>query len=220
MGSAEAAPALRIERLRPSMRMAFRDLLRIYREAIPSSERKHDDVLAEMLARDDYEFRIARLGNGVAGFAIMKSFRSCNASLLEYMAVDRSQRGNGIGSLLFRHASSTDSAMARHVLIEVEDAEEVVALPEDLQRRRRKAFYHANGCREIADLSYLMPTVSAEPPPQMKLMVFRRDLPQTIDKTELCRWLQGIYVEVYRQSVNDGRIAQMLSAIPNQIALR
>ncbi len=220
MGSAEGVPGLRIDRLRPSMRIAFRDLLRIYREAIPSSERKHDDVLAEMLARDDYEFRIAQLQNGVVGFAIVKSFRSCNASLLEYMAVDRSQRGNGIGSLLFRDASSADSTMARYVLIEVEDAEEVVGLSEDLQRRRRKAFYHANGCREVAELSYLMPTVSAQRPPPMKLMAYRRDLPETIDKTELRRWLEGIYVEVYRQSVNDMRIAQMLAAVPNQVTLR
>jgi GNAT superfamily N-acetyltransferase len=202
------------------MRAAFRDLLRIYREAIPSSERKDDGVLGDMLARDDYEFRVAQLETGVVGFTIVKNFRSCDASLLEYMAVDRPQRGNGIGSLLFRHASSADSTIARYVLIEVEDAEEVVGLPEDAQRRRRKAFYHANGCREVAELSYLMPTVSAEQPPRMRLMAYRRDLPKTIDKVELRRWLEGIYVEVYRQSVSDVRIAQMLAAVPNQTGLR
>ncbi len=201
------------------MRTAFRDLLRIYREAIPSSERKDDLVLSEMLARDDYEFRVAQLGSGVVGFTIVKSFRSCDASLLEYMAVDRPQRGTGIGSLLFRHASSADSTIERYVLIEVEDAEEVVGLSEDAQRRRRKAFYRANGCREVAELSYLMPTVSAERPPPMKLMVYRRDLPQAIEKTELRRWLEGVYVEVYRQSVNDARIAQMLAAVSNQVRL-
>lgn len=220
MSSAEGVPGLRIERLRTGMHAAFRDLLRIYREAIPSSERKDDIVLSEMLARDDYDFRVARLENSVVGFTIVKSFRGCDASLLEYMAVDRPQRGNGIGSALFRRASSADSTTARYVLIEVEDAEEVVGVSEDTQRRRRKAFYRANGCLEVAELSYLMPTVSSERPPRMKLMVYRRDLPKVIDKIELQRWLEGIYVEVYRQSVSDVRIAQMLAAVPDPVSLR
>ncbi len=202
------------------MRTAFRDLLRIYREAIPSSERKDDLVLSEMLARDDYEFRVAQLGSGVAGFTIVKSFRSCDASLLEYMAVDRTQRGNGIGSLLFRHASSAESTITRYVLIEVEDAEEVAGLSEDAQRRRRKAFYRANGCREVAEFSYLMPVVSTERPPAMRLMVYRRDFPNAIDKAELRRWLEAIYVEVYRQPVSDPRIAQMLASVQNPVSLR
>jgi GNAT superfamily N-acetyltransferase len=202
------------------MSASFSELLRIYREAIPSSERKDDGALREMLARDDYEFRIARLGNGVIGFTIVKTFRNCDASLLEYMAVDRAQRGAGIGSQLFRHASSTESTIARYVLVEVEDEEEVTGLPEDTQRRRRKAFYRANGCREVAGLSYLMPTVSAEQPPRMNLLAYRHSLPATIDKAELRRWLEGIYVEVYRRPAGDARIEQMLATVPSRVGLR
>jgi len=211
---------VRVEKLSPDKAAAFGELLRIYREAIPASERKDDHVLREMLARDDYEFRVAHTDNTVIGFTIVKRFRSCDAGLLEYMAVDRTKRSGGIGSLLFRHASGADSTIARYVLIEVEDEEEVTGLPEDAQRRRRKAFYRANGCREVAGLPYLMPTVSAERPPRMNLMAYRRDLPNAIDKHELSRWLEGIYVEVYRQSASDVRIAQMLAPIPNQISLR
>ena len=220
MADRQILPGLRTERLRPGMPAPFRELLRIYREAIPLSERKDDDVLHEMLARDDYDFRVAQLEDDVVGFTIVKNFRSCDASLLEYMAVDRSHRGNGIGSQLFRDARSADSTAARYVLIEVEDEEEVTGLSEEAQRRRRKAFYRANGCHEVAELSYLMPTVSAERPPRMKLMAYRRDLPKAIDKTELRRWLEGIYVEVYRQAASDVRIAQMLAAVPNRVSLR
>jgi GNAT superfamily N-acetyltransferase len=202
------------------MLVAFRELLRIYREAIPSSERKDDGVLSEMLARDDYEFRVARLSNGVIGFTIVKTFRVCDAGLLEYMAVDRAQRGAGIGSQLFRHASSAESTIARYVLVEVEDEEEVTGLPEDTQRRRRKAFYRANGCREVADLSYLMPTVSAERPPRMKLLAYRRNLPPMIDKAELRQWLESIYVEVYRRPPSDARIEQMLATVPSRVGLQ
>ena len=220
MTSAEGVPGLRVERLSPLMSAAFGELLRIYREAIPSSERKDDGVLREMLARDDYEFRVAQVDQTVVGFTIIKRFRRCDAGLLEYMAVDRTRRSSGIGRLLFRHASGADSAIARYVLIEVEDEEAVAGLSEDVQRRRRKAFYRANGCREVAGLSYLMPTVSAERPPRMNLLAYRRDLPETIEKAELRQWLEGIYVEVYRQAASDARIAQMLGSVHNRIDLR
>lgn len=202
------------------MSAAFGELLRIYREAIPPSERKDDCVLAEMLARDDYEFRVAREADRVLGFTIVKTFRQSAVSLLEYMAVERSRRGGGIGSRLFHDACSTETTRARFVLIEVEDEEQVTGLTEDTQRRRRKAFYRANGCREVEGLSYLMPTVSAEQPPQMNLLAYCRDLPATIDKAVLRRWLESIYVEVYRQPADDPRIAMMLADLPVQIGLR
>ncbi|MEO8466942.1 MAG: hypothetical protein ABI640_16515 [Gammaproteobacteria bacterium] len=78
----------------PDESAAFAELLRLYREAIPSSERKQDDELREMLARDDYEFRVALRDDGVVGFTIVKRFQSCDASLLEYMAVDRTNHAH------------------------------------------------------------------------------------------------------------------------------
>jgi GNAT superfamily N-acetyltransferase len=216
----EATAGFRVERLRPGMSAAFAGLLRIYHEAIPSSERKDDCVLAEMLTHDDYEFRVALADRTVLGFTIVKTFRQCAASLLEYMAVDRTRRGGGIGSRLFRAASSAETTLPRYVLIEVEDEEEVAGLPEGVQRRRRKAFYRANRCREVAGLSYLMPTVAAERAPRMNLLAYRDKLPATIDKAELRGWLESIYVEVYRQPATDPRISQMLATLPLEIHLR
>jgi hypothetical protein len=211
---------LTVARLRPGPSPEFAALLHIYHEAIPVSERKDDSVLAQMLAQDDYEFRVGIADGTLLGFTIVKTFHRCAASLLEYMAVDRARRGGGIGGSLFREACSAKTTRSRVVLIEVEDEEEVTSLPEELQRRRRKAFYRANGCREVEGLSYLMPTVSAEQPPRMNLLAYRSDLPATIDKGELRRWLESIYIEVYRQPADDPRIGRMLIALPPQVDLR
>ena len=121
------------------------------------------------------------------------------------MAVDRAKRGGGIGSQLFHDACGADSNVARYVLIEVEDEEEVtLACPKTFAapaaaRRSTAHMAAANspGCHT------LMPTVSAQRPPRMNLLVYLRDLPETIDSTELRGWLAAIYAEVYRQSVSD-----------------
>src|SRR5262245_52353121 len=100
-------PTLRIDRLRPDMASAFQGLLRIYREAIPESERKSDGALRGMLERADYELLIATRGGAVAGFSIVECFPEPDGCLLEYMAVDRTIRSQGIGSALFRAACSS-----------------------------------------------------------------------------------------------------------------
>ena len=218
MGKSNEEIPVRILPLQPDMTASFKDLLRIYREAIPQGERKSDDTLAEMLQRTCYEFQIACSGDAVAGFSIVRGFAEVDACLLEYMAVDRPLRGRGIGGELFRAACRSAIAATRYVLIEVDSDAELVADQEI--RRRRKAFYRALGCREVAGLCYLMPLVTEQSPPEMNLLVFRPALPRTISKSRLRQWLECIYTWVYQESGSDPRIDLMLKALPNDIKLR
>lgn len=209
---------LRMLRLAPGMPESFADLLRIYHDAIPQGERKSDAALAVMLRRADYEFRVSLAGDAVTGFTIVKFLTAEDACLLEYMAVDRSLRGQGIGSALFQAACGSAKATSRFVLVEVDSDAEAAADREI--RTRRKAFYRALGCREVAGLSYLMPLVGRQPPPEMDLLVYRSSLPATLAKSRLRRWLGCVYSEVYQEPSDDGRIARMLSAMPDHIELR
>ena len=218
MAKSNEEAAVRIDQLHPGMVGAFEGLLRIYREAIPQSERKGDDTLRGMLQRVDYQFQIARMGDAVAGFSIVKCFTEADGCLLEYMAVDRPIRGRGIGGALFRAACGSATTASRYVLLEVDsDAQPV---PDRDIRARRKSFYRALGCLEVAGLSYLMPSVTEQRPPEMNLLVYRRMLPATIDKSRLRQWLECIYAEVYQKPTDDARIALMLSALPDRIELQ
>jgi GNAT superfamily N-acetyltransferase len=217
MAEPREASVVHIERLQSIMSAGFEGLLRIYREAIPSSERKSDDTLSGMLREIDYEFHIARMGDVVVGFSIARRFTGADASLLEYMAVDRPTRGRGVGGTLFRAVSDCTTNASRYLLLEVDSDAQSVSDRET--RARRKAFYRANGCREVAGLSYLMPLVTEQPPPEMNLLVYRRPLPATIDKSRLRQWLECIYAEVYQKSLDDERISSMLSALPDRIEL-
>jgi len=218
MADSDRNVAVLIQRLLPDMRDAFEGLLRIYREAIPPSERKTDDALSRMLKQSEYEFLIARVDDAVAGFSIVKSFRRTDSSLLEYMAVDRSIRGRGVGGAVFRAACESAMTATRYVLLEV-DSDAQLSADREI-RARRKSFYRRLGCREVAGLCYLMPSVTTEQPPLMNLLVYRHVLQGTIDKSELHQWLQCIYAEVYEQPVDDPRIDLMLSGLTDQIALR
>jgi ribosomal protein S18 acetylase RimI-like enzyme len=212
------ADSPRIDRLKPGEAHAFEGLLRIYREAIPQSERKTDDTLNGMLQRSDYEFQVARSGDDVVGFSIVKCFSDTDACLLEYMAVDRPLRGRGIGREVFRAAADSALTAARYVLIEVDS--DTRSAPDRAIRTRRKAFYRALGCREVAGLSYLMPSVTGQRPPEMNLLVYRLRLGATLEKARLRQWLRSIYAEVYQKSADDARIELMVSTLPDSIELQ
>jgi GNAT superfamily N-acetyltransferase len=210
--------SVRFERLRDCTTPHFEALLRIYRDAIPESERKQDATLRAMLESDDYEFLVALDDHDVQGFSIVKRFSDADGCLLEYMAVDRLHRGRGVGGRLFRAASTTPAVAMRHMLLEVESegAEGV----DRAVRGRRKAFYRALGCRELAGLVYLMPSVAVSRPPAMNLLIYSATLPPAIDKPRLRRWLECIYSEVYHVSGDDPRIASMLGSLPDRIPLQ
>lgn len=206
-----------IDRLEPHMTAEFEQVVQIYTEALPESERKGVSELRNMLSRPAYEFLVARIDGAVVGFSTLAALSHTNACLLEYMAVLRQERSLGIGRLLFRRAVSTVLAASRYVLLEV-DSDGLDDAGRE-QRAGRQRFYRDLGCRKVNGLLYVMPLVTSNTPPPMDLLVYRPDLPPKIDKVQLRAWLEVMYVEIYEQPLNDERIREMLAPLPGEVTL-
>ena len=209
---------MNVHRVRSAGEPAFDGLSRVYTQALPASERKSMDALRAMIERPEYLFLVVEQADAVVGFAIAIALAGCDAALLEYMAVDEKQRGRGIGRLLFRAITGWPEAHDRFLLMEVDSGR--VVCEDALDRARRKSFYRRLGCREIDGLGYVMPRVSAEEPPQMEMLVYRRDLPERVEKTRVRGWLDACYAQVYGQAVPDERIDAMLAELPDAVRLR
>lgn len=210
-------PAVHIRTLRTSGEAEFDALARIYTTSILESERKSMAALRRMVERPEYLFLMALAGSSIVGFTISIRLADSGAALLEYMAVDPAHRGRGIGQALFQHTAAHEHMADRFLLVEVD-----AAFPDspDLQECvRRKAFYRRLGCKELAGLSYRMPTVSSAEPPVMDMLVFHRDLPGFIEKARVRSWLGACYREVYGKPCDDPAIDQMLSGVGDKIAL-
>jgi ribosomal protein S18 acetylase RimI-like enzyme len=208
---------VRVEQLLSSSQVEFDALLRIYTDTHPASERKSADALARMIARPEYLFLVAIDANTVVGFAIAIVFPNSDAALLEYMAIDAAHRGRGLGRRLFRATVEQPELRERFLLIEVDSDRTPSGDGED--RVRRKAFYRRLGCRQIEGLTYLMPRVAADEPPPMDMLVYRRELPDAIERTRLRGWLETCYAQVYGQRMPDKRIDAMLAGLPDPVRL-
>jgi len=206
--------ALTVDRVKLASDPRFDELVAIYREALPRSERKPAAKLAKMIAQPGYIFLVLMLDGEVVGFAIAVCFERTEACLIEYMAIAGQMRGQGLGNALFKSVVELPEIRDRYLLAEVESEEAPSA--DHLDRVRRKRFYRKLGCRQIEGLDYIMPAVSSSTPPAMNILVYRRELPEDLSKEQLRTWLEDIYVNVYWRSSGDLQIDKMLENLPER----
>ena len=213
----QTSSPLEVRRLHSLDDPAFAQLLEIYFEANDPSEQKSLDRLAEMIRETDYHFLAGMKSGLVAGFQILRVLDGADAALLEYNAVARDRRNQGIGGELFRRIANLDLFASRFLLAEV--GSDKKATPDQAERTRRKQFYRRLGWREIERLDYIMPPVSSTLPPEMDVLVYARDLPTFIERDRLRHWLERCYVDVYELSATDVRIDAMISGLAEQVPL-
>jgi ribosomal protein S18 acetylase RimI-like enzyme len=197
----------------------FEALYAIYCESIALREQKSKADLAAMVSKANYRLLLAQDDNSVVGFSIVFVAGSESFGLLEYMAVDKSHRGGGVGSELFEQTIGgvhrSDGAMP--ILLEVDSDRE--PSPDQVQRRQRQNFYRRLGCRRIAGCTYILPLPGENAPPEMDLFVYVPGPAPTIRRGELEGWLKLIYRDVYGCSADDRRIAIMLDGVSDPIDL-
>jgi GNAT superfamily N-acetyltransferase len=208
---------MRIQQIRERNKAEFDGLVRVYEASLAASGRKSVAALKAMLARPEYAFVIAIEGKRVVGFAIAIALIGSDAALLEYMAVHAEFRGRGVGAELFGAVAEWQKIAGRFLLVEVDSEREDSAERE--QRARRKAFYRRLGAKELRGLRYIMPPVTAATPTPMELMVYRRELPASIEKERVRAWLEDCYLQVYGVPAGDPRIGEMLAGCAEWVAL-
>jgi len=197
----------------------FEALYAIYCESIALREQKSKADLAAMVSKANYRLLLAQDDSSVVGFSIVYVAGSESFCLLEYMAVDKSHRGGGVGSELFEQTIGavhrSDGAIP--ILLEVDSDRE--PSPDQVQRRRRQNFYRRLGCRRITGCTYILPLPGENAPPEMDLFVYVPGLAPNIRRGELEGWLKLIYRDVYGCSADDRRIAIMLDGVSDPIDL-
>src|SRR5580692_6600595 len=214
------AETVKLEQLASSEGETFRQLYAIYAASIAAREQKRESWIAAMIDAPEYRVWVAKAGGLVRGFSILFVPAAGGFALLEYMAVAPDQRNHGLGAELFRQtmkAALTPEARPLPVLLEVDSDRE--AASDRALRTRRERFYRRLGCLRIAGLRYIMPLAGEGSPPEMDLLVYSADQRGGLGRSELRRWLETIYRDVYRCSPDDPRLAQMVVDLPDPVLL-
>lgn len=211
---------VKLEQLESSEGETFRQLYAIYAASIAAREQKPEGWIADMIGAAEYRVWVAKAGGVVRGFSILFVSAAGGFALLEYMAVAPDRRNQGLGAELFRRTvehAVTPGGRKLPVLLEIDSDRE--ASSDRAIRTRREGFYRRLGCLRIAGLHYLMPLAGAGSPPEMDLLVNSAEQLGGLGRSELRRWLETIYRDVYRCSPDDPRLAQMVADLPDPVLL-
>lgn len=126
---------------------AARQFRAIYEASFPPAERDDPISLLASIASGERTCHLAVDEADVVGFAVALPLKDVPAFFLEYLAVEPTNRNQGIGQLLLHHVRSR---LAEHdgkiagAIFEVERPEDAIVEEQDL-RRRRIGFYLRNG---------------------------------------------------------------------------
>lgn len=132
-----------IELRKPGNYMHWLGLYRLYLQAFPPEERKPFGIIMKMhrSGRADV-WRIIRDGR-FAGFAT--TVNGGDLILLDYLAIDRRRRGQGIGTAAMAQLQKTYAD--KGFFVEIESTREDA--PNRAQREKRKRFYQAAGMEDL-----------------------------------------------------------------------
>ena len=211
---------IKLEQLASSEGETFRQLYAIYAASIAAREQKRESWIAAMIDAPEYRVWVAKAGGLVRGFSILYVPADGGFALLEYMAVAPAERNHGLGAQLFRRTveeAVTPEGRPLPVLLEVDSDRE--ASSDRALRTRRERFYRRLGCLRIAGLHYLMPLGGEGSPPEMDLLVHRADPLGPLARSQVERWLETIYRDVYHCAPDDPRLAQMVAGLPDPVLL-
>lgn len=178
----------------------------IYCSSFPQHEQKSKETLLHIKDSLEYTIFLAYHDEKIVGFSIMYHPIMHDFFLLEYVAIDETLRGIGVGSSLLKESFQRliETYGNRPIVIEID-------LPnhenDRLKCQKREEFYRRLGALKIENLTYILP-LDASQPQKMELMLYNYHSSK-IPKATLHLWVETLYVHVYGCAKNDPRIIKM-----------
>lgn len=186
----------------------------VYEQSFPPSQRCDFSRLLAAVCDGARWLFMAKAGDRVLGFAVTLPLPEANAHMLEYMAVAKSYRGQGIGAKLFSAVRDAvrSTGGAAGVILEVEPDDQGTKAQKEA-RRRRIRFYCRNGAHIVECAPrYRAPDMSRRRALRMKLMWLPlQGSGATLSGGPLRDCVRAIYVRSYERAGNDPLLTAVLS---------
>lgn len=194
----------------------FQEVLSIYQDMFPASERQPLDVVKERIDSGKTVLLIAELNDHVVGFAVLWNFDRSDFALLDYLAVDEKWRNLKIGSAIMAVIKQMASDWGKDLILEIERPGEGC---NQLEREKRLRFYLQNGSSILKDVLYLLPALDGTVPTAMLLLATPVAEKEFYSGEEITALIREMYAQVYRKETDDGDLQSFIYLIPEQVEL-
>ncbi|HEY9810661.1 MAG TPA: GNAT family N-acetyltransferase [Halomicronema sp.] len=181
----------------------FTEALKIYTQSFPPNELISPEILTTELQNKPDRIWIAEIDNQIIGMALIYPFKTCNLTLLGYLATDPNFRSQGIGTQLLNTLTSHYS----HLLLEVEHPNYGT---NQQQRQRRLNYYRRCGAKQLKNVQYILPALAGNTPTEMLLLILPPPAEKTLTGTLTKSLIKELYIDLYNQPENHPLLNQLL----------
>ncbi|MFM7450526.1 MAG: GNAT family N-acetyltransferase [Leptolyngbyaceae cyanobacterium] len=177
----------------------FRAAIQIYIDSFPQNQRLPVDLIIERVKAGTHKILVGLTENNVVSMAILHPLVKTGFVLLEYLAVHKKFRGQGVGVSFIEYIFQAFRHSNEYLIIEVDNP---AFGDEKGDKIRRIRFYEKVGAVAIKDVRYLLPPLTGDIPTEMNLMIFP-EYNQKIDGNLVRTIIKEIYQQVYSRNEND-----------------
>lgn len=132
-----------MERKQPTTALQWLRIYRLYHSAFPRSERKPFSMIRAMQKKGKSDVWYCENDGKFVGLVV--TINGSDKVLLDYLAVNKKCRGQGVGSELLRQMRQQYAG--KGIFLEIETVRSTAENYEE--RKRRKRFYLSNGMTEL-----------------------------------------------------------------------
>lgn len=184
----------------------------IYIEAFPENERQTCETIKQRLENNVLKLFVVKYEHTILGFALAWEILSLKTYYIEYFAISKEYRNNGIGEFILK--SFKEYIGDEKLIVEIEDP----AIDKtDTNKIRRFEFYKRNGFILVPTLNYEMPSLEDENEsiPMFLLCYSKNKVALTKEFQE--EFVQFLYLTVYQKHKNNIYLQNILKSIKHDI---
>lgn len=194
----------------------FDEVLVIYRDVFPASERQPIDVLKDRIVSGKTILLLAEVKECVVGFAMLWNFEHSDFALLDYLGVRKDWQAMKIGQKIMNEVKCLSLGWNKDLILEIERPGEGDNR-EDRERRLR--FYQQSGALILNNVQYLLPALDGTVPTDMLLMAIPNTPQNFYSGKEVKALIQTIYALVYKKESDSEELQSFIHCIPEKVEL-
>lgn len=174
--------------------LVWKDIVKLYNTNMPCDFPKKEIKPLELL-QNLYDKGISKVygvyeKTTLKAYAIFEKPQNCNVILLDYLAVDKKDRGTGLGGMFVREFKNIFCDVDA-IVAEIEDISKASNEEQEFIRTRRKRFYLKNGFCETGVLTQADGGVDYE--------ILYMPVGQELKKFEIKRAMEKIYSTFFKK---------------------
>jgi ribosomal protein S18 acetylase RimI-like enzyme len=184
----------------------------IYLDSFPICERQSSETIQSRISSNKLKLFVVLVSEQYLGFALVWEIKQIDSCYIEYLAVSKNDRNNGIGKFLLN--SLKETLKNKKIFVEIEEINSLESSNSNKNDRlRRFEFYKKNDFNIITNVTYKMPSLINELESIPMLLLYFSKVNEKVKKEDLKLFIEFLYLSIYNKNKENSILKEIIKTI-------